>query len=71
MFIKLIVTSPEHYVNYKNVQLMWGGGSKIWGGIRHGGPRVLNLATLECSPRMCVFHKCPGGADAAGLESLR
>ena len=30
-------------------------------------PRVLELAALECSPGMCVFHKCPGGADAAGL----
>ena len=29
--------------------------------------RVLELANLECSPRMCIFHKFPGEADAAGL----
>ena len=33
--------------------------------------RVLELANLERSPRMCIFHKFPGEADAAALGIMK
>ena len=74
VYLKLIVTSPRHYVNYKGnaTQTM-----QVWVALKFGEAsvmedlRVLELANLERSPRVCIFHKFPGEADGAGLGIMK